>query len=55
LARREQDAAQGNAGATHPVAPGTPEALRLPESAQEPVALPQAQEMKTEFAIAIFS
>jgi hypothetical protein len=35
LARREQDAAQGDDGAAHPVAPGTPDALRLPGSSAE--------------------
>jgi hypothetical protein len=34
LARREQDAAQGDAGAENPVAPGTPETLCLQGSAQ---------------------
>jgi hypothetical protein len=32
VARRKQDAAQGNAGAENPVAQGTPEALRMPGS-----------------------
>jgi hypothetical protein len=45
LARTEQDASQGNAGAAHPLAPGTPGALRLPESAEELVAFHRAQEI----------
>jgi hypothetical protein len=32
VARRKQDAAQGNAGAAHPLAPATPETLRVPEN-----------------------
>jgi hypothetical protein len=46
VACRKQDAAQGNAGAENPVAQRTPEALRLPGSAEEYVALYKAQEMK---------
>jgi hypothetical protein len=44
MARGEQDAAQGDAGAAHRVAPGTPIALRLPAGAEELAAIYQAQE-----------
>jgi hypothetical protein len=35
MARRKQDATQGNAGSAHPVAQGTPNPLRLPGNSQE--------------------
>jgi hypothetical protein len=41
VAHREQDAAEGDAGAENPMEPGTSAPLRLPESAQELVAIPQ--------------
>jgi hypothetical protein len=39
MAHTEQDAAQGNAGAAHPMAQRSPEALRLPGSTEEFIAI----------------
>jgi hypothetical protein len=46
VARGEQYAAQGNAGAAHPVAQGTSNPLRLPGSSEEFATLHQAQEIE---------
>jgi hypothetical protein len=50
LARREHDAAQGNAGAAHRMAPGTPNPLRLPGSSQEFIEISEDQKIKIESA-----
>lgn len=46
LALRKQDAAQDNAGAENPVAPGSPEALRLPRNSKELRAFHKDREIK---------
>ncbi|MGA7859085.1 MAG: hypothetical protein WCA11_14210 [Terracidiphilus sp.] len=46
VARTEQDAAKGNAGAENPLAPRTPNTLRMPGSAEEPAALPEDQSIE---------